>query len=478
MRFPTLLSRVVPAVIVAGLLGVFLGTLLTGHAQQSGLLLSLYSAFAILLSWYFYSQIRTLIALSNFAESLSTSLREFGRSGSTTLVRVPFELDPSGIVRNTRKMFRRLSRQRLEQEIQLKEQDAVLASMAEGVIAIDSEGVIIRINKAAVEMLGASALGEEAGVGAQITPGKLLHEAIRSSQLHALVSRLESTGELVEEELDWLGSVDRQFRISGRPIVSPDGSTIGTLLVISDITRLKRLENMRRDFVANVSHELKTPITAIKGCAETLLDGHEHSQEDLQKFLAIISRHADRLNSIFDDLLSLSRIEQDQDLSAIKFLEVNLKQLLLSAAQSSELAAKEKGISISVECPDDITVLLHPVLVEQAIHNLIDNAVKYSEMSKPVLARGRIDSDRAEGARVVIEIVDFGPGIELTQQARIFERFYRIDKARSRKVGGTGLGLSIVKHIAQVHGGNAEVKSIPGQGSTFALYLPLRNGAK
>jgi two-component system phosphate regulon sensor histidine kinase PhoR len=242
---------------------------------------------------------------------------------------------------------------------------------------------------------------------------------------------------------------------------------IGTLAVFHDITHLRRLETARRDFVANVSHELKTPITSIKGFVETLLAGALKEPENAEKFLRIIAQQTDRLHEIIDDLLSLSRIEQKAEKHQIALARGNLKEVLQAASQACEAKAAAKNISLEVTCPDTLRASLNAPLLEQALVNLIDNAVKFS----PAHSTVRVEAQETE-AEIIIRVMDQGDGIPPEHLDRIFERFYRVDAGRSRKEGGTGLGLAIVKHIAQAHGGRVTVESTPGQGSIFSLHLP------
>ena len=239
------------------------------------------------------------------------------------------------------------------------------------------------------------------------------------------------------------------------------------MIVLNDVTRLQRLEGVRRDFVANVSHELRTPITSIKGFIETLRDGAIRRPADAEKFLEIVAKQADRMNSIIEDLLLLSRVEQDTREAKVVLESTPIKGVILEAVQVCEPKAHAKDIRITVNCPDGLTARINPALLEQAIINLIDNAIKYSEPGCPV------DVEAEEHAsEVVIRVRDKGCGIEPEHLPRIFERFYRVDKARSRKLGGTGLGLSIVNHIIQAHEGTVDVQSTPGAGSTFSIHLP------
>jgi two-component system, OmpR family, phosphate regulon sensor histidine kinase PhoR len=218
--------------------------------------------------------------------------------------------------------------------------------------------------------------------------------------------------------------------------------------------------------VANVSHELKTPITSIKGFVETLLTGALKEPENTEKFLRIIAQQTDRLHEIIDDLLILSRIEQEAERHQIALDRGNLKEVLQLAKQACEAKAAAKNIGIAVTCPDTLRASLNAPLLEQALVNLIDNAVKFA----PAHSTVRVEAQET-GAEIVIRVMDQGGGIPSEHLHRIFERFYRVDAGRSRKLGGSGLGLGIVKHIAQAHGGRVTVESTPGQGSIFSLHL-------
>jgi signal transduction histidine kinase len=235
--------------------------------------------------------------------------------------------------------------------------------------------------------------------------------------------------------------------------------------------QLDRLENLRLDFVANVSHELKTPVTTIVGFVETLLEGAKDSPEELDQFLEIISRQADRLAAIIDDLLTLSRLESAPLDEILDLSEQNLEEILESCYQICRARADKKHISLKFVCPAGLHVYGDRSLLTQAVVNLVDNAIKYSLDNTGVVMRGS-----GTGAGVQITVADNGPGIDERHLTRLFERFYRVDKARSRKLGGTGLGLAIVKHIVSVHGGQVKVETRIGKGSTFIILLPPYQG--
>jgi two-component system phosphate regulon sensor histidine kinase PhoR len=238
-------------------------------------------------------------------------------------------------------------------------------------------------------------------------------------------------------------------------------------MVLNDVTRLRRLENLRRDFVANVSHELKTPITSIKGFVETLIDGAIRDPGAADRFLRIISRQADRLSAIIEDLLQLSRIERGTERQEIELRPHPLVTVLRGAVELCQPQAEEEHMLIELDCPRDLVAAINPPLLESALVNLIDNALKYGGSG------GRVRVALREAEReAVISVQDWGAGIASAHLPRLFERFYRVDQSRDRKAGGSGLGLSIVKHIAQAHAGRVEVESKVGAGSTFSLHLP------
>lgn len=240
------------------------------------------------------------------------------------------------------------------------------------------------------------------------------------------------------------------------------------IIIFNDAARFQKLETIRKDFVSSVSHELKTPITSIKGFTETLLDGSVKEPAKYKEFLEIILKHSQRLDSIIDDLLSLSRLEDNKSRGEIALKTTYLKSLLTNAIEFSNIKAKQKQITINLNCLDDLKVNANTVLLEQAVFNLIDNAIKYS----PEKSKITVTAFESEN-QILISVEDNGNGIEEKHLSRIFERFYVVDKSRSRKLGGTGLGLAIVKHIAQVHRGTVEVESTVGKGSKFTIKIPL-----
>jgi two-component system, OmpR family, phosphate regulon sensor histidine kinase PhoR len=340
-------------------------------------------------------------------------------------------------------------------------QSAILTSMDEGVIAVGRDERIIMMNHAAARSLGVD------GVHAH---GRLVAEVIRNSDLQRFISQtapLPAPAEIVLR-----GEGEKVLQVHATPLTDVGGKAMGLLVVVNDITRLRHLENVRREFVANVAHELRTPITSIKGFVETLQDGAYRSPVEAKRFLDILARQSDRLNAIVEDLLLLSMMEQDSGKVALTFQPVSLKALLREAVEVCESKARAKSIRLEVACSEDLTLRASAALLEQALVNLVDNAIKYSDASTTV----RVDAGR-QNQELRLSVRDEGPGIPPEHHARLFERFYTVDKARSRKLGGTGLGLAIVKHIAQLHGGRVGVESAPGKGSTFTINLPYPSPA-
>ncbi len=342
---------------------------------------------------------------------------------------------------------------------QKNELETVLSSMLEGVIAVDMDERIISINQVAAKMFNDEP---------EKFQGQSIQEAIRVSRLQRFIKKaLLSIESIIEDDIVLSHDEERILNIHSSPLQDAKKKRIGILVVINDVTKLRRLENVRRDFVANVSHEIKTPLTAIKGFVETLHDGTVEKPEDIERFFGIIIKHINRLDAIVEDLLTLSKIEREDTGKEIKFETGYIKDVIETAIQVCQAKADKKNIHIESVCEKEITARIDPALLDQAIVNILDNAIKYSEKESAVYVEC---SSREK--EIIISIKDQGIGIPKEHLPRIFERFYRVDKARSRKLGGTGLGLAIVKHIVQAHGGRIDVESTPGKGSTFTIHLP------
>jgi len=342
---------------------------------------------------------------------------------------------------------------------QKNEQEAVLESMVEGVIAIDNDGKIININRAAAGLFA---------IEAAASIGRNIYELIKFSDLVNLIKRTLTDKQPVEEEISY--GTDEQhlyLQVHGTPLKNAKEDVVGAVVVLNNVTRMRRLEKVRRDFVANVSHEIRTPLTTIKGFAETLLDGAVENPKNARGFLKIISKQSDRLNAIIEDLLILARLEQEDDRAQVYFQAASIRKVLKNAIKVCEPAARRKNIKLILQSDDSFKVEINQDLLEQAVVNLLDNAIKYSTVGDRVFVKAQ-----DKNGYIRISVSDNGVGIPKKHLPRLFERFYRVDKARSREQGGTGLGLAIVKHIVQVHNGTVFVESEPGKGSNFIIEIP------
>lgn len=356
-----------------------------------------------------------------------------------------------------RHMAQKIREQFIDVQHQKDALQAVLDGMREAVLVLNMHGEIIKANLAAESFFSTQK-------NTSTLKGKYYLQVLSNSKLNEMVeSALQgptNTAEL-KAQLD-----DMYFQIHLSRIRSEDEDNI--LLVLNDITTLMHLEKVRSDFVANVSHELKTPVTSIKGFTETLLYGNIPDEEKSRRFLTIIHTQTERLQAIIDDLLTLSMLEQAHDRKE-DFVTINVKTIVSESIQICREKPGNENRSLSVECDQHITIMGNSLLIEQALINLIDNALKYSDELQPVKV---VCSETEHSIR--IDVIDKGFGIPASALDRIFERFYRVDKGRSRDKGGTGLGLSIVKHIVLQHQGTISVSSEEGEGSTFTLEFPKR----
>jgi two-component system, OmpR family, phosphate regulon sensor histidine kinase PhoR len=332
---------------------------------------------------------------------------------------------------------------------------AILRSMVDGVAVISANRQLDFCNEAFCQALG---------IGYASWEGRPAVEVIRQPDVLEMIGGILAGREEVRSELV-VGTVRlKNFAVTAAPIRSDD-AVRGAVIVLHDISEIRRLERARRDFVANVSHELKTPLTAIQGFAETLLSGAIDDRRNRESFLEIIRKHAVRLGRLTDDLLKLSRIEAGQFQPQLR--RVSILEVVEPCVETLRLSADSKHLELAVEYDRELSVIGDLNALQEIIQNLLDNAVRYTPPGGKVVVRA---SSRDGG--VVISISDTGIGIPRVEQERIFERFYRVDAARSRELGGTGLGLSIAKHLAEAHGGRIGVESEVGRGSTFSVYLP------
>jgi two-component system phosphate regulon sensor histidine kinase PhoR len=337
---------------------------------------------------------------------------------------------------------------------------AILGSMVEGVVAVDGEERVVHMNQVARRLLGAPPAG---------SVGRRIWEVTRAVEIPRILEEARQRGEAsgtAEVVLD--GSAERRvIELAASPLLDASGLCSGAVVVLHDVTELRRLEQVRRDFVANVSHELKTPLTAIRGLVETLIDDQAMEPATARRFALKIRDQAVRLSALVTDLLTLARVEAADDSRERRALDLR-GPLRECAARFAPLCA-EKSVRLALEIPErPIHVNADEEDLRQIAGNLLDNAIKYTPSGGSVALRVQPD-----GEEVLIEVADTGIGIEPRHQDRIFERFYRVDKARSRELGGTGLGLSIVKHQVLALEGSISLASTPGQGSSFRVRLPL-----
>lgn len=346
--------------------------------------------------------------------------------------------------------------QHLDADFQARAQlQTLFNSMVEGVMLLDRAGRVQLVNESLEHQLALTL----------DVRGLTLMEASRRPELVALVERLKRSHQVVTVEMESDGSGSRSLEVNAASVLDRVGQPQGAILVFHDLTRLRQLENTRREFVANVSHELRTPLSLIKGYAETLLSGAKDNPELVVRFLQKIERHSNRLHNLIEDLLTISKLESGQ--VNLKLDLVNLRDFANRMIEDLQGRAAEKGITIANNIPAGLCARADLDRLQQVFFNLIDNAIKYGRTNGRVGLEGSAMPDN----KVQLCVSDDGPGIPAEAKERIFERFYRVDKARSRETGGTGLGLAIVKHIVQSHGGEVWVESEFGRGTSLFFTL-------
>lgn len=416
------------------------------------------AALSLVLGFLFTRRItRPLASMSRGLERLERG--EFG---------VRLELESADEIGQLARTLNRVQEQ-LESTIRTlrvrsNEREAILASMVEGLIAVDGDNRVLVVNAAARQVLG---------MAPEDAQGRLLLEVARYPQLVEFVERVRGASTPLGVEMVVRDPRPRYLDLHGAPLRLADNAGLGAVVVFNDVTRLRKLEEVRKEFVANVSHELKTPITSIKGFVETLVDGGAlEDPESARRFLGIIARQSDRLANIIEDLLYLSRLEYEE--RQLVMHPVDVQKVAERSAANFEHAARNKRIDLRVEShAQDPWALGDASLLARAVDNLIDNAIKYSPEG------GRVDVTLQELPDALeIAVRDQGIGIAEEHLPRISERFYRVDTARSREMGGTGLGLAIVKHIARVHDGGLRVESRQGEGSCFRIRVPRAKPAR
>ncbi len=373
------------------------------------------------------------------------------------------------IVRRQKRALAALEARRVDELLRQREQfentgrnergrvERLLDTMIEGMVVIDAERRLVLANRAAEGMFHFS----------RMMAGGSLLEAIRHHEVATLARRAVIEDEPIEHEIRVDYPQVKLIQVSAVGLRARSGERAGAVLVFHDITRLRQLESVRQDFVANVSHELRTPLSLIKSATETLIDGAQENREVTTRFLQIIDKHASRLTVLIDDLLLLARLDSGRVELAIDNLTI--RATVQETVDDATVIAQGRGVSLVNTVPPSLSVRGDAVRLRQVLGNLVDNAIKYGRTNGTVTISARPVSS----ALVEVAVRDDGPGIPAEAQARIFERFYRVDKARSREQGGTGLGLAIVKNVVQAHGGEVRVESTFGAGATFFFTLPV-----
>lgn len=404
------------------------------------------------LAWILFKRI--IIPL----EEMATVAQDMARGNLDQEIRIYAQDEIGDLARSINYMARQLKNNIEDITAEKDRMQTILSSMADGVIAIDNWGRVILINPVVEEIF-------------RITPaasrGKNILRVIRNNELERVLNQALETGKSIKKQINILTPEPRVFRVHVTPLRNTGTDRGGVVALLRDITERKMVEEMRSEFVANVSHELRTPLTSIGGFTETLLDGALEDPGVARKFLEIINNETERLSRLIDELLNLSRIEDRKSLPNRQPLD--LHGLVKGVVAILQPRAAEKNLTIKTDMPDNLPVVQgDPDMISQVLINLIDNAVSYTPPGGEVRINAGIEENELK-----VDIHDNGIGIPPESLSRVFERFYRVDKARSREQGGTGLGLSIVKHIIDAHDGSVQVESKVGHGSTFSFLLPL-----
>jgi two-component system, OmpR family, phosphate regulon sensor histidine kinase PhoR len=338
----------------------------------------------------------------------------------------------------------------------------ILGAMQDGLLVVDKSLRVTLVNQAFRKLFGLP----------EISLGTPLLDVVRDATVDRLIAEMLRTGKAMQSELtltDSKTNSERDVEVSAVPMIDDADLTTGAVVLFHDITQLKQADRVRRDFVANVSHELRTPLSILSGYIETLLDSPKTSREELSRILRVMERHSKRLGLLVDDLLSLAQLESRS--TTLQLSDVQLPELFESVIRDWEKQLAEKRLKVTVDLsPDARTIRADETRLHEVLYNLLENAVKYSRENGQI----RLQATQ-RGHEITVSVTDNGIGIRKDNLLRIFERFYRADKARSRELGGTGLGLAIVKHIVQLHGGRVEAQSELGRGTTIRVVLPVEN---
>jgi len=359
-----------------------------------------------------------------------------------------------GIARAQRGYSEALARAEIERD----ELQTLLGAIQTGLISLDAQMRFRSANEVAEKMLG---------LDSREYRGRLLAEVIRQPELLRFAEESLTGSIAATREIKLSGGSVESIFVAADPLKNSSGGNDGILLALDDVTKIRRLENVRTDFAANVSHELRTPITNIKGYLETLMQVGSEDPVQVAHFLGVMHRNTIRLSTLVEDILLLAFLDQPKAISQLEFVSIDALSVVRDATEQVEIVCAAKQMAIEIQINPDLRFVVNAGLISQALLNLVSNALKYSPPKTRVTITGEIDDGHIE-----LRVIDEGPGIDALHLPRLFERFYRVDTARSRELGGTGLGLSIVKHIAMIHGGSVRVNCPTEGGTVFSMRIP------
>jgi two-component system phosphate regulon sensor histidine kinase PhoR len=392
-------------------------------------------------------------------EEMRGAIERFGGGDFIHRIGPQSSTEANQIADSLEEMAQKLETRIAELERSNREQETLLAGMVEGVLAVDRAGKVLTLNPAARALFHVPP-----GLPAPI--GRGLEQIIRNPDLLAFVRRALAASEPLQEELVLQETPPRFLRMHGSALRLESGEHLGAIVVFDDVSRDRNMERERRELAASVSHELRTPVTAIHGFLETLRDGAISQPKEAARFVEIALRQSERLQALIEDLVRLARIERENERAEVVRTMQPLRPILASAIEVARTMPGGPEAVFELDCPEDLEAPVDAELLEQAIGNLLSNALRYG--AGPIRIRAAASRGHAE-----VSVHDEGPGIPPEHQERVFERFYVVDKARSRRHGGTGLGLAIVKHTARAHSADVLLESNPDQGTTFTIRLPL-----
>ncbi|MDD3654150.1 MAG: ATP-binding protein [Desulfotomaculaceae bacterium] len=412
---------------------------------------------AAALAWITYRR------LINPIEEIACIAQDMAKGNLEQEIRIFAQDEIGDLARSINYLARELKKNIDDVILEKDKMQAILASMCDGVIAMDNWERVILVNPVVENLFGTTQ---------EVSKGKNIRRVIRNNDFEKLLNQFLETGQPAQKGIWFITNEPRSFYVHVKPLKNAFSENVGIVVLMRDFAGRKNLQDMRSEFVANVSHELRTPLTSIRGFAETLLDGALEEPNTARNFLEIINNEAVRLTRLIDELLNLSKIEDHK--IAPKCQPVVINDLIKSAVTIFQTRATEKNLNITTNLYEELPVIQgDPDMLSQVLINLIDNAVSYTQTGGGIQIRSSISENN-----VKVSVQDNGIGIPRDSLPRVFERFYRVDKARSREQGGTGLGLSIVKHIVDVHHGHVHVESRVGEGSTFSFVLPFDSASQ